>query len=71
MYYSPHSDPQSMSEPSRLVYRRISGVLLSVLDVVGVILTLTCEPRRGMFDATVARCCVPKPYAWNELLLEL
>ena len=38
--YSPQSDPQSMSEPSRLVYLRISGVLVSAADV-GVMFTLT------------------------------
>jgi len=38
--YAPQSDPQSMSEPSRLVYRRISGVLVSAADV-GVMFTLT------------------------------
>ena len=50
---SPHRDPQRISEPSRLVYLRISGVLLSGADV-GVMLTLTCDPRRDMLDGGVA-----------------
>lgn len=56
-------------------------MLESIADV-GVMLTLTLEPRRGTFDAGLAVSRIeearwlpddddeaPKPYAWNELLL--